>query len=93
MASSLAAAMIGAYGARGNGNRTEPDPGPRLVPEGLASGTVVASSGVASRKAGGANWPMSLAERLADNELARLMSFPRSENHRFWLTLRSTSPA
>ena len=38
MASSLVAAMIGTYAARRNWNRTEPGSGPRLVPEGLASG-------------------------------------------------------
>jgi Aldehyde oxidase and xanthine dehydrogenase, a/b hammerhead domain len=36
MVSSLVTAMISACGARGNGNRTEPDAGPRQVLDGLS---------------------------------------------------------
>ena len=38
MASSLVAAIIGAYGACGNGKRTEPDAGSTLAPEGDLGG-------------------------------------------------------
>ena len=59
MAASLIAAMIGAYAARRNVNRTEPDSGSRLAPKASPAATAVVvrvarglvPPGVTSRKA------------------------------------------